>query len=73
MERVWRWFLRLMLTVVLLLVRSILSLVAVNVPRVFDIVYEFSDVAVSVEKAARSVNKTSNCAYEELEENDDCR
>ena len=68
-ENVWKWFLRLMLTVVLLLVISILSLVTVNVPKVFDTVYEIADVAQSVEKASKSLTKTSERAYEVLEEN----
>ncbi len=65
MENVWKWFQRLLLTVILLLVISILGLVAINVPRSFDVAYEFVQ---SAERSLRSVNRTSERAYEALEE-----
>ena len=64
-ESIWKWFLRLMLTVVLFLIISILGLIAVNVPSVFDSVDSFTE---STDKAARSVIKTSERAYDALED-----
>ena len=67
MESIWKWFLRLLLTVVLVLIIAILGLVAYNVPGVFDTVNKFGDVAESGGKAARSVTRTSELAYDVLE------
>lgn len=66
-ESIWKWFQRLLLTVVLILTISILGLVAVNTPGVFDTVNKFGDVADSAGGAARSVDRTSELAYEVLE------
>ncbi len=52
---------------------AILGLVAVNVPGVFDTVNKFGDVAVSAGEAARSVDRTSERAYEVLEDMQDDR
>ena len=68
MEDIWKWFLRLLVTLALLLLIAILGLVAVNVPGVFDTVDKFGNVAESADKAARSVAKTSDLAYDALEE-----
>ena len=70
-EDIWKWFLRLLITVVMLLVVAILGFVAVNVPSAFDTVSKFGDVADSAQKAARSVDRTSERAYEVLEEMQD--
>lgn len=66
-ESIWNWFKRLLLTIIMLLVISILGLVAVNVPGVFDTVNKFGDVAYPVSKAAKSVTDTSELAYDVLE------
>ena len=57
----------------MLLLIGILGLVAVNVPSVFDTVSKFGDVADSAGKAARSVDRTSERAYEVLEDMQDDR
>jgi len=67
-EDIWKWFLRLLIAVAMLLVITILGLVAVNVPGAFDTVNRFGDVAESAGKAARSVDRASERAYEVLEE-----
>ena len=72
-EDLWKWFLRLLITVVMLLLIGILGLVAVNVPSVFDTVSKLGDVADSAGKAARSVVRISERAYEVLEDMQDDR
>ena len=72
-EDVWKWFLRLLITVVMLLLIAILGIAAVNVPGAFDTVDKFGAVADSAGKVARSVDRTSERAYEVLEDMQDDR
>ena len=64
-ESIWKWFLRLLVTVASLLTISILGLVAFNVPGAFDNANRFGDAA---EKDAKSVTKTSERAYDAIED-----
>lgn len=64
---------RLLITAVMLLMVGILGLVEVNVPGVFETVSKFGDDADSAGKAAWSVDRTSERAYEALEDMQDDR
>ena len=63
-ENIWKWFLRLLITVAMLLLIAILVIIATNLPEAFDAV---QDVGTAAERAARSVTETSNLAYDLLE------
>ena len=68
MEAIWKWALRFLLTVILLLVIGLLSLAAVSVPRVWSTIDKFEDVAESVERTSRSIHSTSEKASDAIDE-----
>jgi hypothetical protein len=68
METAWKWLLRFMYTVVLLLVIALLSLAVITVPRIWGVVEKFGDAAEAVERSARSIEDLMEKAEETLED-----
>ena len=68
METAWKWLLRFMYTVVLLLVIALLSLAVITVPRIWGVVEKFGDAAEAVERSTRSIEDLIEKAEETLED-----
>lgn len=68
METAWKWLLRFMYTVVLLLVIALLSLAVITVPRIWGVVEKFGDAAEAVERSARSIEDLMEKVEETLED-----
>ena len=68
METAWKWLLRFMYTVVLLLVIALLSLAVITVPRIWGVVEKFGDAAEAVERSSRSIEDLMEKAEETLED-----
>ena len=68
METAWKWLLRFMYTVVLLLVIALLSLAVITVPRIWGVVEKFGDAAEAVERSSRSIEDLIEKAEETLED-----
>ena len=71
METVWKWLLRFMYTVTLLLVMTLLALGIFTIPRLWDAVEKLGGAAGTVENAARSIQDASEKAYDALDSLED--
>ena len=67
-ETAWKWLLRCMYTVTLLLVIALLALAVITVPRIWDTVEKFGDAAEAVERASKSIDDIIEKAEEALED-----
>ena len=67
METAWKWWLRFMYTVILLLLMVLLALTAITVPRVWGILEKVGDTTDAVERAAEDITDILKEVEKELE------